>query len=355
MCQRCIIPGVWFGHAKAIDAQVVASTPRSLTAGGCSRQRVRGAVCILLLLLCPIPVFIAEVLPVQAQSPGLPYFAQSIPGSTVSFEMVGIPGGEITIGSPPNETGRDHNDASQTKVKVRSFWLGKHEVTWREYLLYAHLDDSEIASVQPGTRVPIDRDGITHPSRFYGAADRGRGDGKYPAIGMGCIAASEYCRWLAKKTGKPFRLPTEAEWEYSCRAGATTAFFWSNDATRAPEYAWFKDNSAQGDFSETTHPVGKLKSNGFGLHDITGNVAEWCAMLENGGPHVVRGGGFSSAVTQLRCAARMIETPEWDELDPELPHSPWWLTADFVGFRVALDNEAAPANPRPVASKESGQ
>ncbi len=269
--------------------------------------------------------------------------------------MIAIPGGEITCGSPPLEPGRDLHDLPQRKVKVRPFWLEKHEVTWQEYLQYAHLADSEIASFRPDTRVPVDYDGITHPSRFYGAADRGRGDGNYPAIGMGWIAASEYCRWLGKKTGKPFRLPTEAEWEYACRAGATTVFFWSDDPARAREYGWFKDNSARGDFSETTHPVGKLKPNAFGLYDIVGNVAEWCAMSGDPAQHVVRGGAFSTPVTQLRCAARMIETPEWDEFDPEFPHSPWWLTADFVGLRVAMDAEATPAKPRSLRTEGPGR
>ena len=106
---------------------------------------------------------------------------------------------------------------------------------------------------------------------------------------------------------------------------------------QAKQYAWFQGNSASADQSETTHPVGKLKPNRFGLYDMPGNVAEWCAKPTAGASNVARGGAFSEPTTSLRCAARMIETPDWDALDPESPRSPWWLSADFVGFRVALD------------------
>ena len=181
----------------------------------------------------------------------------------------------------------------------------------------------------------VDHDGISHPTPPYGSVYRERGEKGYPAIGMGLPAASEYCRWLSKKTGVKYRLPTEEEWEYACRAGAKTAFFWGDDPIGAKDYGWFKENSATSSLGETTHPIGKLKPNPFGLHDIVGNLAEWCAAVDKDAPHVVRGGAFSEPVTRLRCAARMIETPEWNELDPQSPQSIWWLSsADFVGFRV---------------------
>jgi mono/diheme cytochrome c family protein len=153
---------------------------------------------------------------------------------------------------------------------------------------------------------------------------------------MGWPAAMEYCRWLSKKTGVRYRLPTEDEWEYACRAGSTNAFFWGNDPPLAKNYGWHTNNAFSKEFDKvTTWPVGKLKPNAWGLYDITGNLAEWCLGSDKQPPHVVRGGAFSEPVNSLRCAARLIEIPEWNELDPQAPQSIWWLSsADFLGFRV---------------------
>src|SRR5262249_14066798 len=103
--------------------------------------------------------------------------------------------------------------------------------------------------------------------------DESRGYGRqgHPAIGMSHHAAMEYCRWLSQRTGKAYRLPTEAEWEWACRAGTTTAYFFGNDPAPLGDYAWFIKNVA-----EETHPVGKKKPNPWGLHDVYGNVMEWC-------------------------------------------------------------------------------
>jgi formylglycine-generating enzyme required for sulfatase activity len=130
-------------------------------------------------------------------------------------------------------------------------------------------------------------------------------------------------------------LPTEEEWEYACRAGATTAFFWGADAAQAKVYGWFADNSADSSGRETTHPVGKLKPNKFGLFDIVGNVGEWCQKSDPKGMGVIRGGSFNDKAFCLRCAARNIEAEDWNDLDPNTPQSIWWLSdADFVGFRI---------------------
>jgi formylglycine-generating enzyme required for sulfatase activity len=203
-----------------------------------------------------------------------------------------------------------------------------------------HVEPSEIAQKQKSYRAWTDKDGISHPSVNYAIVDRTHGSRHYPVTGVGWIGAAEYCRWLQKKTGRPYRLPTEEEWEYACRAGSTNAFFWGNDPTKAAEYGWFLANSAEEDSAEATHPVGQLKPNRFGLFDVAGNVAEWCQKKSPEASSVLRGGAFCSPLTGLRSAARWIEHPEWDELDPEIPRSPWWLTAGFAGFRIALDAKA---------------
>lgn len=267
---------------------------------------------------------------------GLTNYVQSIPGSTVKFEMVAIPGGEITVGSPENEPGRGKDELPPRKVKVKPFWMAKFEVSWQEFLPYVFVDRKEIVRDVDKLEGLVDADGVSHPTKPYGSVYRERGEKGFPALGMGVPAAIEYCRWISKKTGVNYRLPTEEEWEYACRAGSTNAYFWGNDPAKAKEYGWFKENAFDDNLQmESTRQMGRLKPNPFGLFDIVGNLAEWCAPVDTNAPHVVRGGAFTEPATQLRSAARMIETPEWNELDPQSPQSIWWLSAaDFVGFRV---------------------
>ena len=176
----------------------------------------------------------------------------------------------------------------------------------------------------------------------------------FPAICMTQLAAKMYCQWLSAKTGHFYRLPTEAEWEYACRAGTTTAYSFGDDASKLGEYAWYIENN---DFVYAK--VGKKKPNPWGLYDIHGNVAEWCldqylpdtyAERDAKGAisnplsvpsltvrykRVVRGGSWDDDPEKLRSAARVPSTPNWKVQDPQLPQSIWFLTdALHVGFRV---------------------
>ncbi|MDB6125809.1 MAG: pkn1 4 [Pedosphaera sp.] len=249
-------------------------------------------------------------------------YVQQIPGTTVSFEMVAIPGGTLTKTKPEGGT---------EKVTIAPFYMEKYETKWEEYILwvFANKDDAEKEKV----------DGVTHPTKPYGSVYRERGEKGYPAMGMSLLSATEYCKWLSWKTGKQYRLPTEAEWEYACRAGSTTAYFWGDDAAKAVDYGWFDENS-----ENTTQPCGKKKPNAWGLYDLTGNVAEWCAKESKTAKDVARGGAFSEPANKMRSSARMICTPEWNELDPQNPKSIWWLaSADFVGLRVVRSAEETKA------------
>jgi formylglycine-generating enzyme required for sulfatase activity len=162
----------------------------------------------------------------------------------------------------------------------------------------------------------------------------------------------EYCRWLSTKTGKTYRLPTEAEWEYACRAGSKTAYSFG-DASQIRDYAWYTQNS-----DGKPQKVGTKKANAWGLHDMHGNVAEWCidhydqafyGTFKAGTPalfpvllptdqrysHVARGGSWDDEAPLLRSAARRGSEDDWSMLDPQQPKSIWWHTnATFVGFRV---------------------
>lgn len=289
-------------------------------------------------------------------------YTEKIPVSDVSFDMVPIPGGKYQIGSPKTEKDRGDDEGPQHEVEIKPFWMGKCEVTWEEFDVYRgkpteeseeKAKDKKDAKAKPAGAAPKDPDATTHPTNVYIDPYYNFGNGKQPAIAMTHHAAMEYCYWLSKKTGKTYRLPTEAEWEYAARAGSKTAYFFGDDPKALGDYAWFADNS-----DEQPHKVGEKKPNAWGLYDILGNVAEYCldqyekdayekqvmAKLslqpvvlptDKRFSHVVRGGSWADAAGQCRAAARRGSALAWMKRDPQRPRSIWWLTdADFVGFRV---------------------
>ncbi len=288
-----------------------------------------------------------------AQSPAeMKSYLETMPGGKVSFEMVPIPGGTFTIGSPEDEKGRQKDEGPQHGVKIEPFWMGKFEVTWDEYDQFAfgaQIEKRPEAAAQTGQTA----DALTRPTPPYADESFGYGKGRQPVISITHHAAMEYCRWLSAKTGKTYRLPTEAEWEYACRAGSKTAYSFGGDPARLGEYAWDTDNSGA-----KPHPVGMKKANAWDLHDIHGNVAEWVldhydaefyrrfdpkavalepVLLpsEKRYPHVVRGGSWDDDASKLRSAARRASEPDWSMRDPQDPQSIWWHTeAIFTGFRV---------------------
>jgi formylglycine-generating enzyme required for sulfatase activity len=300
-------------------------------------------------------------------------YTESIPGSDAKFDMVPIPGGSYTIGSPESEANRGKDEGPQRQVVIHPFWMGKFEVTWDEFDLFA-----ESSVLKDETEKLKDRklelDGITRPTPPYTDMTFGFGRHGYPAICMTHHAAMEYCRWLSAKTGKHYRLPTEAEWEYACRAGTSTAYNFGNDAGKLDEYAWYLDNA-----DGKPHPVGKKKPNPWGLYDIHGNVAEWVfdhydkdayAKLPSDKsadspvilpsdkrfPHVARGGSWDDEPQLLRSAARRASSREWLRQDPQRPQSIWWLTeAQYVGFRVIrpLEEQANLKGFKSSVTKES--
>jgi formylglycine-generating enzyme required for sulfatase activity len=297
--------------------------------------------------------------PRQATAAALEPYTETIPDTVVRFDMVPVPGGTFQMGSPASESGRGDDEGPQVAVKVGPFWMGRLEVTWAEYDLYAF---AKRARLEPG-QAPAGADAVSRPTPPYADESWGFGKDKQPALGMTWHAAAEYCRWLSAKTGKTYRLATEAEWEYAARGGTTTPWSSGAAASTLADVAWYAGNS-----EGKPHLGGQKKPNKFGLYDLHGNVAEWVidqhepkrytrlAALPSPVvspvavpgtaryPHVVRGGGFEDEPVALRSAARRASEPEWSRRDPQLPQSIWWHTdAITVGFRVVRPVEETPA------------
>ena len=202
-------------------------------------------------------------------------YVEAITGAEVKFEMVPIPGGEFVMGSPAEEAKRNEDEGPQHPVKIAPFWMGKYEVTWDEYDQFAFSldlkkkkrDGVDLAGQPAGEQKA---DAVTRPTPPYADETFGFGRKGQPVICITHHAAMEYCRWLSAKTGKVYRLPTEAEWEYACRAGTKSPYFFGDDASQIGDYAWYVENA------EKPQPIGKKKPNPWGLFDIHGNVAEWC-------------------------------------------------------------------------------
>jgi len=189
-------------------------------------------------------------------------YEQPIAGTGLSFKMAPIPAGEFVMGSSDSEKGHKPTEGPQKKVSISGFWMGIHEVTHDEFL--AFFNDETVSRNS-------DVDAVTRPTSQYIDLSWGMGkQGGFPFNSMSQHTALMFCKWLYKKTGVFYRLPTEAEWEYACRAGTKTAYFFGDDPKQLDDYAWYAGNS-----SNKYHKVGTKKPNPWGLYDMLGNVSEW--------------------------------------------------------------------------------
>jgi formylglycine-generating enzyme required for sulfatase activity len=203
----------------------------------------------------------------------------------VALEMVSLPAGEFLIGCPDSDPDAQNYQKPQHQVKVNSFAIGKYPITQAQYQAVMG----------------------TNPSHF-------KNNPQNPVEKVSWNDAQAFCQKLSQITGKTYRLPTEAEWEYACRAGTTTRYYFGDNDNQLGDYAWGRENS-----NRTTHPVGQKKPNGWGLYDMSGNVWEWCE------DSCLRGGSWYYDPRICRSANR-------DRIIP-------YLTTLFdYGFRVACDN-----------------
>lgn len=300
-------------------------------------------------------------------------FVETIPSTHITMSMKAIPGGSFKMGSPENEWGRNDDEGPQRLVSVSPFFMGEFEVSWDQYWAFYRETMSEgrtapeivyLHNSAPGI------DAVSGPTPPFGNPDQGWGMGQRPAVTMTHYAAEIFCKWLSIKTGKTFRLPTEAEWEYAARGGSEDAYFFGGnprkyssegflrsifpaDTTGINSYVVYKLNSR----NKTAVPS-SVRANPYGLKNMYGNVMEYCsdwyaadayALLSDGvldpkGPeygeeHVVRGGTYADDATLLRSAARShTQHDAWLRTDPQNPKSIWWYSdVKSIGFRVVCE------------------
>jgi formylglycine-generating enzyme required for sulfatase activity len=276
-------------------------------------------------------VFTFEVVTVNAKGEEIEsrtgqseYFAEDL-GNGIVLEMVSIPSGTFQMGSPATERKRSEREGLQHEVTVSAFWMGRYAITQEQWKAVAKL---------PKISVELDSD----PSQF-------KGD-KHPVESVSWTDAIEFCARLSKISRKPFRLPSEAEWEYACRAGTKTPFHFGETIT--PELVNYDGNytygkAPKGLYREQTTEVGSFKiANAFGLYDMHGNVWEWCqdhwhqsyeGAPINGGAwmnkndndsHIVRGGSWYYYPRNCRSSYRGSGT--------------LGIRSDGIGFRVVCDS-----------------
>jgi sulfatase modifying factor 1 len=309
----------------------------------------------------------AEGFAVQTEHGWMVPYVVTIPGTDIVFRMMPIPGGEFVMGSGESEGGRKDDESPLRKIAVEPYWMAECEVKWEEYKLFMQLyrslkefEERRIRTVTDENKI----DAVTAPTPLYEpdfTFEYGE-DPKQPAVSMTQYAAKQYTKWLTAITGQQYRLPTEAEWEYACRAGSSSAYSFGDDPALLDEYGWFSENTD----SEGTKPVRQKKPNAWGLYDMHGNAAEWCidgygsyadpksplnaasdwVRTDMPDPRVVRGGMWEFSAADCRSAARLGSNDlEWKAYDPNRPRSPWWYTTDparGVGFRLLRPLKSLP-------------
>ena len=306
-------------------------------------------------------------------------FYEQLPGTPLSFKMVAIPGGTFTMGSPQSEPFHKEDESPAHLVTLSPFFMSELEVTWDLYwTFYVHTmsEGRTPPEVVFTNNSRPDVDAISGPTPPFGFPDQGWGGGDRPAITMTHYGAETFCLWLSQRTGKRYRLPTEAEWEYAARGGTEGPYFFAGDPNHFSDKGFWRKF-----FSADTEPISTyivyakssrnrtqeplaVKANPFGLKNMLGNVMEYCADAYNptaysqrgehavnplsvvGTERVVRGGHYGSDASDVRCAARDHTKHEaWLKTDPQQPKSIWWYSdVKAIGFRVVCEENILTTN-----------
>ena len=278
-------------------------------------------------------------------------YTQEIHGTKEILNFIFIEEGKFTMGSKKSEKGHFGDEGPIHDVKISPFWMSEIEITWDiyNYFMSREIDNSQV-EFNNANEVNQEIDAVSSATTPYVEMSFGMGVENYPAICMTQHAAVKFCEWLSALTGKFYRLPTEAEWEYACRAGTNSSYSFGDNIEDLYQYGWFKSNS-----NESYHKVKQKKPNPWGLYDMHGNVSEWTLdqyiptiyrtrkklsvdpfeVPNKVYPKTVRGGSWMDSPSRLRSASRRPSSKKWKKRDPQIPKSIWWHTdAPFVGIRV---------------------
>lgn len=294
-------------------------------------------------------------------------YKETVPlADDATIELIPIPAGTYKLGSPDAEANRQPDESPQKEITIEPFWMAKVETAWNLYRPFmengkarnkdgslnrdSDLSTPETPEIKDGETLI---DTVTQPTPPYVPMHFSMGDGysaDFPAVGITYHAANKFCEWLSTQTGRFYRLPTEAEWEYAARAGTTTAYSFGDDPAQLGEYAWFAENSEY-----QYQKVGTKKPNPWGLHDMHGNVSEHTldqylpdayAKIQDKAtspwnppvtrhPTVFRGGNWNADAAALRSATRGQTSTDLKIQDPQIPKSIWYYTdAPWLGFRI---------------------
>jgi len=299
-------------------------------------------------------------------------YQEQIPGTAISFKMVAVDGGSFKMGSTNKEAFHKPEESPVRNVTVSPFFMAEVEVTWEQYWAFYSNTMSEGRTppeVVYANNSNPDVDAVSGPTPPFGFPDQGWGGGDRPAITMTHYAAETFCQWLSKKTGKNYRLPTEAEWEYAARGGTETPYFFDgNPKDFSDQGFWrkFFDAKTEGigsyviytkNSKNRTQEPSFVEANPFGLKNMLGSVMEYCVdkydpeaysktsvnvtdpIHTTGEEWVVRGGNYASDAADVRSAARDHTKHEaWLRTDPQQPKSIWWYSdIRGIGFRVVCE------------------
>jgi formylglycine-generating enzyme required for sulfatase activity/predicted Ser/Thr protein kinase len=266
--------------------------------------------------------------------------------NVIGMQMVQLPAGTFRMGSPEDDSSADESERPTRVIRISSpFWMGAHEVTVDQFRTFVKETGHVTVAEIEGGRIWDSTIGEMHRDVAFNWRDPGYGvppADEHPVVQVAREDAIAFCQWLSRKDNLPYRLPTEAEWEYACRAGTTSRWSMGDDPSRLTEFAWFRANAGR-----QLHPVGGKHPNPWGLFDLHGNARELCSdwyapypvpeaegtvQIDPTGPEkgyrwAVRGGAWDSieSESQTRSASRSHKV------------FPYFT----VGFRVCHDGARA--------------